>query len=67
MLRGMGVSDISAASIVNRSGSENPFGSDIHYYSCIEINVPSYEASECPLCESGEYRDACKPGSRPNI
>ena len=67
MLREMGVSNISAASIVNRSGIANPFGDDINYYSCIEVDVPSYEASECPLCESGENGDACKPGSRPNI
>ena len=67
MLRAMGVSDISAASIVNRSGSENPFGDDVHYYSCIEVDVPSYDASGCPLCESGEHGDAYKPGSRPNI
>ena len=67
MLRAMGVSDISAASIVNRSGSENPFGDDVHYYSCIEVDVPSYDASECPFCESGEHGDAYKPGSRPNI
>jgi orotate phosphoribosyltransferase len=67
MLRAMGVSDISAASIVNRSGIANPFGDDVNYYSCIEVDVPSYEASECPLCESGEHGDAYKPGSRPNI
>ena len=67
MLREMGVSDISAASIVNRSGIANPFGGDVNYYSCIEVDVPSYDASECPLCESGEHGDAYKPGSRPNI
>ncbi|MDE0585275.1 MAG: orotate phosphoribosyltransferase [Planctomycetota bacterium] len=67
MLREMGVSDISAASIVNRSGIANPFGDDVNYYSCIEVDVPSYEARECPLCESGEHGDAYKPGSRPNI
>ena len=67
MLRAMGVSNISAASIVNRSGIANPFGDDVNYYSCIEVDVPSYEASVCPLCESGEHDDACKPGSRPNI
>jgi len=67
MLREMGVSDISAASIVNRSGIASPFGDDVNYYSCIEVDVPSYEASECPLCESGEHGDAYKPGSRPNI
>ena len=67
MLREMGVSDISAASIVNRSGIENPFGDAVNYYSCIEVDVPSYTADACPLCESGEHGDAYKPGSRPNI
>ena len=67
MLRAMGVSNISAASIVNRSGIANPFGDDVNYYSCVEVDVPSYEARACPLCESGEHGDAYKPGSRPNI
>ena len=67
MLREMGVINISAASIVNRSGIDNPFGDDVNYYSCIEVEVPSYAAAECPLCESGEHGEAYKPGSRPNI
>ncbi len=67
MLREMGVSDISAASIVNRSGVDNPFDDNVNYYSCIEVDVPSYAAGECPLCDSGEHGEAYKPGSRPNI
>ncbi|MDP6963559.1 MAG: orotate phosphoribosyltransferase [Planctomycetota bacterium] len=67
MLREMGVSNISAASIVNRSGVDNPFGDEVDYYSCIDVDVPSYDASQCPLCESSEHGEAYKPGSRPNI
>lgn len=67
MLREMGVENISAASIVNRSGVDNPFGGEVNYYSCIEVDVPSYTAEECPLCASGDHGVAYKPGSRPNI
>ncbi|MFT7516931.1 MAG: orotate phosphoribosyltransferase [Myxococcota bacterium] len=67
MLREMGIKNISAASIVNRSGIDNPFGGEVNYYSCIEVDVPSYTAEECPLCASDEHGMAYKPGSRPNI
>ena len=64
LLRGMGVEDISAASIVNRSGSDNPFHG-IPYYRCLDLDVPSWEAEACPLCADPEAGPAVKPGSRP--
>ena len=67
MLREMGVANISAASIVNRSGIDNPFGDSVNYYSCIDVAVPNYSADECPLCASNDFGSAYKPGSRPNI
>ena len=66
MLRAMGVKNISAASIVNRSGKDNPFG-DIAYYRCLDLEVPSWEAKDCPLCASGDVGPAVKPGSRPGL
>lgn len=66
MLRGMGVKNISAASIVNRSGKDNPFG-DISYYRCLDLEVPSWEAADCPLCADKNVGPAVKPGSRPGL
>ncbi|MDA1114017.1 MAG: orotate phosphoribosyltransferase [Planctomycetota bacterium] len=66
MLREMGVKQISAASIVNRSGKDNPFGT-IPYYRCLDLEVPSWEADDCPLCASGNVGPAVKPGSRPGL
>jgi len=66
MLREMGVESISAASIVNRSGSDNPFG-DIPFYRAIDLEVPSWPAEECPLCADPAAGPAIKPGSRPGI
>jgi orotate phosphoribosyltransferase len=66
MLREMGVKQISAASIVNRSGKDNPFG-EIPYYRCLDLEVPSWEADDCPLCASEDIGPAVKPGSRPGL
>jgi orotate phosphoribosyltransferase len=66
MLRGMGVTRISAASIVNRSGSDDPFG-DIPFYRAIDLEVPSWEAADCPLCADPAVGPAIKPGSRPGL
>jgi orotate phosphoribosyltransferase len=66
MLREMGVENISAASIVNRSGSDNPFG-DLPYYRAIDLEVPSWQAEDCPLCEDSAIGPAIKPGSRPGL
>ena len=66
MLRGMGIENISAASIVNRSGSENPFG-ELPYFRCLDLEVPSWEEEDCPLCADPEVGPAVKPGSRPGL
>jgi len=66
MLREMGVASISAASIVNRSGGPAPFG-ELPYTACLAVDVPSWEAADCPLCASGEAGPASKPGSRPGL
>jgi orotate phosphoribosyltransferase len=65
MLQEMGAGSISVASIVNRSGRPDPFG-DIPYFALTELEIPSWEADECPLCQAGG-EPAIKPGSRPGL
>lgn len=48
------------ASILNRSGKENPF--DAPYAALMALNLETYEEAACPLCASGVALDA--PGSR---
>lgn len=48
------------ASILNRSGKENPF--DAPYESLLALNLDTFEESACPLCAAGKPLDA--PGSR---
>jgi orotate phosphoribosyltransferase len=48
------------ASILNRSGKDNPF--DAPYASLLTLNLDTYEESACPLCAKGTALDA--PGSR---
>jgi len=48
------------ASILNRSGKDNPF--DAPYESLLALRLETYEESACPLCANGVPLDA--PGSR---
>ncbi len=48
------------ASILNRSGKENPF--DAPYESLLSLDLQTYPPETCPLCASGVRLDA--PGSR---
>lgn len=48
------------ASILNRSGKENPF--DATYESLLRLDLQTYEEANCPLCKAGVPVDA--PGSR---
>lgn len=48
------------ASILNRSGKENPF--DAPYASLLALALDTHEESNCPLCRDGVPLDA--PGSR---
>lgn len=51
---------IGFASILNRSGKQNPF--DARYESLLALNFETYDPAACPLCERGVPLDA--PGSR---
>jgi orotate phosphoribosyltransferase len=48
------------ASILNRSGKDNPF--DARYESLLELDLETYQPDKCPLCKAGVKLDA--PGSR---
>jgi orotate phosphoribosyltransferase len=48
------------ASILNRSGAENPF--DAPYASLLALSLETYDEAGCPLCKRGVAIDA--PGSR---
>jgi orotate phosphoribosyltransferase len=48
------------ASILNRSGKENPF--DAPYESLLSLKLETWDESNCPLCKKGVALDS--PGSR---
>lgn len=51
---------VGMASILNRSGRENPF--DVPYRALMAMALETYEQELCPLCAKGDPLDA--PGSR---
>ncbi|MEO6259250.1 MAG: orotate phosphoribosyltransferase [Thermoanaerobaculia bacterium] len=51
---------IAFASILNRSGNDNPF--DAPYESLLRLGLETFEEVRCPLCAAGVPLDA--PGSR---
>ena len=59
--RASGGQVVGAASIVNRSGGRAAF--DVPFASLLDIDLPTYEPNECPLCAQG--LPVIKPGSRP--
>ena len=58
-----GAAVVGVASIVNRSGSENPFA-PLPFTALLTVEVPAYPPESCPLCASGI--PLTKPGSRPD-
>jgi orotate phosphoribosyltransferase len=56
----LGAKVIGAASIIDRSGGTTDVG--VPRIALVEMEVPSYDPNECPLCEQGS--EAIKPGSR---
>lgn len=51
-----------AASIIDRSGGRADIG--VPRISLVELDVPSYQPEDCPMCAEGT--EAVKPGSRGN-
>jgi orotate phosphoribosyltransferase len=60
VVRAAGGRVVGYASILNRSGRENPF--DAPYVSLATMSLETYSETICPLCASGVPLDA--PGSR---
>jgi orotate phosphoribosyltransferase len=55
---------VGVASIVNRSGSDDPFRSEgLPFTALANLEAKSWTPEECPLCAAGSQ--AVKPGSRP--
>ncbi|MDP1603764.1 MAG: hypothetical protein Q8M03_10925, partial [Legionella sp.] len=60
-----GGTPIGVASIVNRSGRENPFEAEgLPFTALADVEAVSWDPAECPLCKSGAQGPAVKPGSR---
>jgi len=57
----LGAEVCTIGSILDRTGGESPFG--VPYISLLDLDLPTFEPSECPLCAAGEELD--NPGSRP--
>lgn len=65
LLRGLRARVVGVAALVNRSGRPDPFG-ELPFYRLADLEVPSWEAEECPLCRQGTL-PLIKPGSRPDL
>jgi len=64
-LSAMNPGSLAVASLVDRTGGKSPFG-DCPFYSLVQLEIPSWEEQECPLCLEGTD-PAVKPGSRPGL
>jgi len=62
IMQSLGGYVLGVASMVNRSGIENPFD-PLPYAALLEVDFPTWERSECPLCQRDQ--PIKKPGSRP--
>jgi len=62
ILEGLGAAVIGVASMINRSGDNQPFA-PLPSRSLLDVDFPTWTADECPLCRDGV--PTAKPGSRP--
>ncbi len=62
ILESLGAAVIGVASMINRSGKDQPFA-PLPSRSLLEVDFPTWTADECPLCRDGV--PISKPGSRP--
>jgi orotate phosphoribosyltransferase len=62
LLESLGGVVVGVASLVNRSGVDNPF-EPTPYVALIHADFETWQPEACPLCRSGE--PLIKPGSRP--
>jgi len=61
MVTAAGADVVGVAALVDRTSGRDP-GFGMPLVSLVEINVPAYEADDCPLCRDG--LPLVKPGSR---
>ncbi len=62
VLEEAGGSVVAMASMVNRSGRDDPF-EPLPYHALLAVDFPTWDPGECPLCAQGVPIE--KPGSRP--
>ncbi len=62
VLKENGADVVGGASIIDRSAGKADIG--VPRCSLVELDIPTYKASECPMCAAGI--EAVKPGSRGN-
>ena len=60
LVKDLGANVVGVGSIVDRSAGKVNFG--VKFESLINMDIPSYEAEECPICKQGI--PIIKPGSR---
>jgi orotate phosphoribosyltransferase len=66
LVREHGARPVGVASIINRSGVEQPFEPDGLSFACLaDVEAPSWTPEQCPLCAARKAGPAVKPGSRP--
>ena len=53
---------VAIGAIIDRTAGRDPF--DVPFRSLLELDLPSYQPTECPTCASGATPPE-KPGSRP--
>lgn len=64
LARAAGAEVVAIGAIVDRGGGARPFG-EVPFESLLALELPSWEATECPLCRDPAAGPAVKPGSRP--
>lgn len=51
-VRGLGGDLAGVAVLIDRSGGRVDFG--VPFFACLDLDLPTYDAAECPHCERGE-------------
>lgn len=64
LTRAAGAEVVAVGAIVDRSGGAPPFGA-IPFENLLALDLPTWEAADCPLCRDPGAGPAIKPGSRP--
>lgn len=60
LVRSLGGDVVGVAVVVDRSGGKAKF--DVPHHSLLQLQLPTYEPAECPMCQAGDSID--RPGSK---